>query len=135
MYPAMAPVGFQTSGTATSMSWPGAARSMSGDALEKYVARLLSSVAPIVSTWANEAGKERGLPSSRPFPADATTSDPVPKAARIACSSIASRSGPPRLRLITPRPCATADEGPEISPPTVSTPPGLASQACSFACG
>ena len=117
------------------MSWPGAVRSMSGEELEKYVVRLLSSVAPIVSTWAKEAGKEGGLCCWRSFPADATTSEPAPNAARIACSSIAIRSKPPRLRLITPRPCLTAEERPSISPPTVSSPAGLASQIWSFACG
>ena len=122
-------------GIATGMFWPGAARSMSADAVEKYVTRFDWSVAPIVSTCAKEAGYDGGLPSCRPFPAEATTSEPEPKADRIACSSIGSRSPPPRLRLITPGPWAIAEESPAISSPTVSTPDGLASQTCSFACG
>ena len=108
---------------------------MCEEALEKSATWSNSFVAPTVSTCANEAGYESGLPISRSFPAEATTSEPAPNAARIACSSIGIRSKPPRLRLITERPCLIASSRPAISSPTVSTPLGLASQIWSFACG
>jgi hypothetical protein len=109
--------------------------SIAGDELEKTVTRSLSFVAPTVRTCAKVAGYESELPSWRSFPAEATTTRPAPNAFRIACSSIGSRSKPPRLRLITPRPRLRAAARPAISSPTVSWPSGLASQSCSFACG
>ena len=117
------------------MSCPGAARSIAGEALENEVTRSDSSVAPTVSTCAKLAGYESALPCSRSFPAEATISWPAPKAFRIACSSIGSRSKPPRLRLITPGPRFRAAVRPAISSPTVSCPAGLASQSWSLAWG
>src|SRR4026207_871695 len=66
------------------MSWPGAARSIAGEMLEKTVTRSLSFVAPTVRTCAKLAGYESGLPSWRSFPAEATTRRPAPKGVGIA---------------------------------------------------
>src|SRR2546425_10224771 len=81
------PDGLTPTGTATGMSWPGAARSTERFSFEKSVGLFCSFVAAIVRTWLKLAGYSVGLFCWNSFPADATIREPCPKAASIASSS------------------------------------------------
>src|SRR5438093_11118812 len=71
--------GLYVAGTATGIWYPGAARSTYCEPLVKNVGCPDWSMAPAVRTWGRLAGYSNGLPSSRLFPAAATTRVPDAK--------------------------------------------------------
>ena len=96
------PLGSRESGTAPTMSTPGAERSTLCPTVENDATRSFSSVAATVKTCGHEAGNVAGLPESPLFPAAATTRQPLCTAVRMASWSSGSGVVLPKLRLITP---------------------------------
>ena len=75
------------------------------------------------------------MPWKAPFPAAATTRQPLWNAVRTAFSSSGSRFVPPKLMLITPGQCCAPAMIPWIAPLSVICISGLASKLSKIACG
>ena len=118
------------------MSTPGAATSTAEEELENAAGWSSCVVAAAVRTCGSSAGNESGLPVVvRSFPAAATVIVPRPNASTIASSMKKLWSGPPRLRLIKPRPASDACVIPWITVVSSIASDGLASKARRTACG